>query len=45
MMYNVNSIFEEERNGNYTKWDFRESVGFRAIVDFFSFDVFYPEIW
>ena len=44
-MYGMNSILVKERNGNYTKCDFCESVGLKVIVDFFSFDVFYPEIW
>ena len=39
----LNSIFGEERTGNYIKWNSWEFVGFKVIVDFFSFDVFYPE--
>ena len=39
----INDILEEERTGNYTKWNSCESVGFMIIVVFFSFDVFYPE--
>ena len=39
----LNSNFEEKRTGNYTKWNSGESVGFKIIVDFFSFGVFYPE--
>ena len=39
----LNSIFEEERTGNYTKWNSCESVDFKVFVDFFSFDIFYIE--
>ena len=39
----LNSTFEEERNGYYTKWSSCESVGFNVVADFFSFAVFYPE--
>lgn len=40
----MNSILVKERNGNYTKCDFFEYVGLKVIIDFFSFDVFFPEI-
>ena len=39
----LNSIFEDENTGNYTKGNSDESVGFKVIVDFFSFGVYYPE--
>ena len=39
----INNIFEEERTGNYTKWNSGESVGFTVIVVFFSFDIFYSQ--
>lgn len=31
----LNSVFEKEMTGNYLKWSFCESVGFKAIVSFF----------
>ena len=31
----LNSIFEKERTGNWTKWNSCESVGSKLIVDFF----------
>ena len=37
------SVFEEEKTGSYTKGNSCESVDFKVIVYFFSFDVFYPE--
>ena len=41
-----NSIFEEEKTGNYTKGNSLESVGFKVIAGFFSFNVFLlKEIW
>ena len=39
----LNSIFEEEKTGNYTKWNSWEYVGFTVIVDIFIFGVFYRE--